>query len=45
MNISSSDKNYLLIEEANITFESISIFLENNNLKKLEISGWFLIKK
>ena len=45
LNISSSDKNYLLIEEANITFNSISKFLENNNLKNLEISGWFLIKK
>ncbi len=44
-NVSSSDKNYLLIEEANITFKSISNFLENANLKKLEISGWFLIKK
>ncbi len=45
LNINSSDKNYLLIEEANITFKSISKFLENNNLKKLEISGWFLIKR
>ena len=43
LNISLTDHNYLLIEEAKITSQDISRFVENINLKKLKISGWFLI--
>ena len=43
LNINTSDENYLLIEDSKITSKLISKFVENINLKKLKISGWFLI--
>ena len=43
LNINISDENYILIENSKTTSKLISKFVENINLKKINISGWFLI--